>query len=428
MSLAVAASGDHLVRDTSPFVVCADTVWSAFADASPAEFAGYLRKRASQGFNAVLISILPIVHDRSVSQQTLAAFRPATRDLDPAYLDAAVALAGEAAAAGVTPMLVVAWYDYVAGERGLRQSAEHILTDAEMNAYLDIMTAAFAPFDPVYVLSGDETFTGDDPGPYPDLLAAVVSRAPGALITMHTTPDSTLPALLAGSPDLSFYSYQSGHHHDQQHLAADLARRYLSLPAAKPVMNLEPCYEGHGYGGGAGRFAPADVRRALWQSVFSGASAGLGYGAHGLWQWHRPGGSFNGTAFSGTPFCWDVALEFPGAWQAGLVARLVADHGLYRAKPAPGLADPPVTGPPVDGLSADGVLALATGDLSTVAVYTPYATGFTVAADLSSRLVTAVDLERSRWFRPRMSDRGGVARIELPDFTGDAVYIFEGGA
>jgi hypothetical protein len=320
-------------------------------------------------------------------------------------------------------MLVIAWYDYLAGERGRRQSPEHILTGAEMTAYLDTVTAAFEPYDPVYVLSGDETFTGEDPGPYPDLLAAVARRAPGNLITMHTTPDSTLPAALADSPDLSFYSYQSGHHHDQQHLAVDLARRYRSLPAAKPVMNLEPCYEGHGYGGGAGRFGPADVRRALWRSVFSGASAGLGYGAHGLWQWHRPGGRFNGAAFSGAPFGWDAALEFPGAWQAGLVARLVADHGLYLARPAPELAVPPGDGP-----AMAGVLALATGDLSTVAVYTPYATGFTVAADLSSRAVTAVDLERSRWFRPRMSYSGGLAQIELPDFTGDAVYIFEGQA
>jgi hypothetical protein len=423
VSLAIAASGDHLVRGASPFVVCADTVWSAFADASPAEFEVYLRKRVSQGFNAVLVSVLPIVHDRSVSPRTRAVFRPGTRDLDPGYLDAAVELAGQAAAAGLTPLLVVAWYDYVGGERGRRQSPEHALSGAEMSAYLDTITAAFAPCDPVYVLSGDETFTGEDPGPYPELLAAVARRAPGRLITMHTTPDSTLPASLAGSPDLSFYSYQSGHHHDQQQLAADLARRYHALPAAKPVMNLEPCYEGHGYGGGAGRFTAADVRRALWRSVFSGAPAGLGYGAHGLWQWHRPGASFNGTAFSGPPYSWDVALEFPGAWQAGLVARLVADHGLYRTRPAPGLA-----GPPADGPLMRGVLALAAGDLSTVAVYTPSATGFTIAADLSSRAVTAVDLERSRPFRPRMSHRDGLAQIALPDFTGDAVYIFEGRA
>jgi Protein of unknown function (DUF4038) len=413
MSLVVAASGDHLIRGTSPFIVCADTVWSAFADAGPTEFRGYLRQRASQGFNALLVSVLPIVHDRSVSEQTRAAFRGGGT-LDPGYLDSAVALTAEAAQAGLTPMLVVAWYDYVAGERGCGQSPEHILSDAQMSAYLDAMTSAFAPYDPVYVLSGDETFSGEDPGPYPDLLAAVARRAPGSLITMHTTPDSTMPARLAGSADLSFYSYQSGHHHDQQHLAADLARRYLALPGAKPVMNLEPCYEGHGYGGGAGRYAAADVRRALWRSVFCGASAGLGYGAHGLWQWHRPGGVFNGTAFSGAPFPWDVALEFPGAWQAGLAARLVADHGLYRARPAPDLVGSPM----------DGVLALAAGDLSTVAVYTPYATGFTVAADLSSRVVTAVDLERGRWFRPRMSVSGGAARIELPDFTGDALYIF----
>jgi hypothetical protein len=418
MSLEVAASGDHLVRGTSPFILCADTVWSAFADAIPAEWQGYLRRRAGQGFNAILVSILPIVGDRSVSPQTRAPFPDPPgrrgRELDPGYLEPAVALAGLAAEAGMTPVLVLAWYDYVAGERGRAAGPAHPFSDAEMSAYLDTVTAAFAPYEPVYVVSGDEAFTTGDPGPYPRLLDAVRARAPGSLTAMHSTPESTLPEPLAASPDLSFYAYQSGHYGDRQELAIELAERYLAQPVRKPVMNLEPCYEGHGYGG-AGRFSAADVRRAIWWSVFAGASAGLGYGAHGLWQWHRPDGRFNGTGFSGAPFPWEVALGFPGAQDAGLAAKLVADHGLYRARPRQDLVAAPL----------GQVRAMATDDLSTMAVYTPHATGFSLAADLSSRGTTAIDLARGRWFRPRISGTGTGGRVGLPDFNGDALYFFE---
>jgi Protein of unknown function (DUF4038) len=419
MSLAVAPGGDHLVRGTSPFIVCADTIWSAFGDAEPGEFGGYLRKRVSQGFNSILVSVLPIVHDRSSGPRSRSAFLAGSGSaVDPAYLGRAVALTDAAAEAGMVPVLVVAWYDYVAGERGLAGSGEHIFNDGQLSDYLDLITGAFGPYSPMYAVSGDEMFSTADAGPYPDLLAAVRKRAPDSLITMHTTPEAVLPAQL----DLSFYAYQSGHYQDRQQLAIELAGRYLALTPRKPVMNLEPCYEGHGYGAGAGRFTSADVRRALWWSVFAGASAGFGYGAHGLWQWHRPGDAFNGTWFSGEPYPWDVALEFPGARDAGLAARLIADHGLYLARPAADLARP--TADLVAAPMRD-VLAIATSDLSTIAVYTPHATAFTVAAALSSYAVTAMDLARGRWFRPRL--RGALSdatRIELPDFIGDALYIF----
>jgi Protein of unknown function (DUF4038) len=419
MSLRVAPSGDHLVRADSPFILCADTVWSAFADAEREEWRRYLRQRASQGFNAILVSVLPIVGDRSVSPRTRPAFRDTGQrpgpGLDPGYLRTAVDLTDAAAAAGLTPVLVLAWYNYLAGERGAAAGGQHILSGDALGGYLDAVITAFAPYDPIYAISGDESFTRGEAGPYPDLLSAVRKRAPGSLITMHTTPETVLPAGLAGPAGLSFYAYQSGHYQDQRDLPVKLAQQYLDLAPGKPVMNLEPCYEGHGYGHGAGRFSAADVRRALWSSLSAGASAGLGYGAHGLWQWHRPDGHFNGAGFSGTPFTWDVALEFPGAWAAGLAAKLVAEHGLYRCRPAQHLVDAPL----------GQVRALATTDLSSLAIYTPYPSEVFVAADLSSRVISAVDLARGRPFRPRITRVDGRARIDLPDFNGDALYLFQ---
>jgi hypothetical protein len=418
-SLQVAPEGDHLVRGSSPFVLCADTVWSAFADAEPAEWQRYVRRRVGQGFNAFLVSVLPIIDDRSTGPQTRSPLRDpvglARDGIDPVYLSAAAALAEAAAAAGLTPVLVLAWYNYLPGERGLATSPRYILDEVVLNSYLDAAIAAFAPYDPIYVVSGDEAFTRGDAGPYPALLSAVRQRAPTSLITMHSTPESVLPEPLACSSELSFYAYQSGHYQDRPDLTIGLARQYLDLAPRKPVINLEPCYEGHGYGGGAGRFGRADVRRALWWSLTAGASAGLGYGAHGLWQWHRPGDDFNGAGFSGTPFTWDVALDFPGAWDASRAARLVEEHGLYRARPAQDLVEAPL----------GQVRAIATPGLSTVAVYTPYPTEVFVAADMASHATTAIDLARGRVFRPRIGLADGRARIDLPDFNGDALYVFQ---
>ena len=416
----IAPTGDHLTRSSVPFVVCADTVWSAFADAQHAEWDTYLRRRAGQGFTALLISVLPILDDRSLSSQSRRAFArtPPGRDreLDPTYLAAAVALVEAAVEAGLTPALVVTWYEYVSGERGTRRTPSAILNPAEQNNYLDTVAAAFTPYDPLYVVSGDESFTSDDPGPYLDLLRRVKERAPGVLTTLHTTPETTLPSDLASCPDLDFYSYQSGHYADRQDLPFDLAQRYLAASVRRPVMNLEPCYEGHGWGHSPGRFTADAVRRALWSSIFGGANAGLGYGAHGLWQWHRPGAAFNNARFSGEPFPWDTAMQFPGAWSAALAAAIIRDFGLYRTRPTPELIRTPME-----------ARALATDDRTIVAVYTPYATGFDVEIDTTAHAMTAFDLARGRRFRPRTSFHGGVTRVALPDFPGDALYLFGNG-
>ncbi len=76
-------------------------------------------------------------------------------------------MAEVAAAAGLTPVLVLAWYNYLPGERGLAASPRYILDEVVLNSDLDAVIAAFAPYDPVYVVSGDEAFTRGDAGPSP---------------------------------------------------------------------------------------------------------------------------------------------------------------------------------------------------------------------------------------------------------------------
>lgn len=92
-----------------------------------------------------------------------------------------------------------------------------------------------------------------------------------------------LPDAFADS--LDFFVYQSGHEADAQDRCHTLAEQYRSRILRKPVINLEPAYEQHGYHHGGGRFTAAQVRGASWWSMPGGACAGIGYGAHGVWQW-----------------------------------------------------------------------------------------------------------------------------------------------
>ena len=367
-TISIAPEGDRFLLGGTPGFLLADTLWAAFTRPTEDEWRLYLRRRRRQGFNAVNISILPIAHDRTLSDDTRAPFavRPdGSWDLgalDDAYFTRARALLELAVAEGLIPVLAVLWVNYAPGTWGEQRTPGLVLDEAQTEAYVARVLDRFADLQPILAISGDDRF--DSPAAnarYRRILALIEERAPGCVTTFHSAPDAELPADLAALPRNAFYAYQSGHDLGWEERPATLAAQYRALPVRRPIVNLEPPYEGHGYGGGQGRHRAFAVRRASWSSVLAGAGAGLGYAAHGVWSWHRIGEPFLGEGFSGTPFPWEVALQLEGAWDVGLLRRLVERHGLYALTPRPDLVAGDRSGA-CAGSAADG----------TVAIYTPH--------------------------------------------------------
>lgn len=388
--LVVAAEGTHLLRDGEPFVVVADTAWSAFADAGAAEWSGYIRMRRSQGFNTVLVSVLPILHDRAIREEAREPFRVTSEGHydfdapDEEYFSTARAMATVARAQGMTLALVVLWCNYVPGTWGADRTPWAVMSDEQRSSYIAYMADVFSEFEPIFVVSGDEHFHDERPTyAYLDALRRTKAAAPNCLTTLHSTPNADLPAVLADAPELDFYSYQAGHDLEKQSLTWELASSYLAKAVRRPVIDFEPCYEGHGFGTGAGRFRAINVRNATWWSIAGGASAGIGYGAHGVWQWYRPGATFTNPGFSLEPFPRVTAERFSGADDVAFAAQLVRAHRLYETTPRQDL----LVGPEV------GFRLAATDDLGTVLVYLPDAREVRLKADLRNYDITAWDLD-----------------------------------
>jgi len=95
-----------------------------------------------------------------------------------------------------------------------------------------------------------------------------------------------------------------------------------SLPNPKPTMNGEPCYEAAGINYAIddnGYFTSTDVRIAAYWSVFSGA-AGFTYGAQPIWQFTD---STRKKLSSKTLTDWQTGLDLPGAFQVGILKKLM---------------------------------------------------------------------------------------------------------
>jgi len=327
-------SGDHLLCDGRDDVVVADTLWAALHTAEPELFDELLRLRSQQGFNCVMLSVLPIAHDRSGSLHHPFLMNsdgsPDFDRLDRAWLERATRMIDQVSAHGLTPMLMLQWVDYVPGTWASLAAPETVMTDHQTTDFVDAVVGAFAHAAPIWSVSGDDTFTNAVAVErYVRMAARLREIDPGCLVTAHTGGWINFPAELAEAVD--FVGYQSSHGWDGWDLKPQQWNRYLAeLPRRIPSMNLEPPYEGHGYGGGLGRYTAREVRLASWRSMITGGGAGIGYGAHGVWSWHLEGQCFSSEGWSGMPFDVAKAMRFPGAADVGWLGRVAVDHQFWR--------------------------------------------------------------------------------------------------
>lgn len=407
--------------DGQPRFLLADTLWCAFNRPTDQEWRSFLRRRRRQGFNAVNISVLPIAHDRSTSHEEHEPFEADGEgrwDLarpSAGYFRRARALAEAAVEHGIVPVLVVLWCNYVPGTWGAALTPDLVMTEEQTDAYVDLVADTFADLGVLFAVSGDENFT--DPvscGRYERAARRLREKAPGALLTLHPAVIVTQPPRITDGDLLDYYSYQAGHDEGWDVQPHEQAAAFRAMPVRRPVVSMEPCYEGHGYGSGAGRHTAAHVRRASWGSVLAGSGAGLGYGAHGVWSWHRQGEPFNGEHFSGTPFAAELALDFPGAWDVGLLRQLVERHGLYDLAARQDL---------VPG-ARNGVRVGAQNSPDRLVVWLPHPFALTLETDLCGWDVECWNLGARERDRVEVTVADGRTHVEQPDFLADALYVF----
>jgi hypothetical protein len=418
VKLSLAPSRDYFRVDGKPFFYLADTVWATFTNVTLAEWARYLTVRRSQGFTALQISILPITHDRSVppGEQPPFELHPDGRwDFarpSRAYFDKAETMVGMAVEAGFLPVLTVLWCSYVPDTRCSRGSPIASAMDLDHVApYARMVAERFRRFDPVMVISGDTRFESPAEAPwYGAALEAVKAAWPEAIISMHLHPEGHLPPPFDTAVD--FYSFQSGHHVDHTDRAWKLAETFRAYPAQVPVLNSEPCYEGHGRISQDGsRWSRAEVRKAAWQSLMSGAKMGVAYGAHGVWSFHRRGFDFLARRRSLEPFDWEDALHFPGAADMGFARFLFETQDLFALDPTDRLA-----------LGGPEARAMATADGARLAIYSPTPTDLEVTMDLAGYTVTAIDLDTRAAFWPEV-ETGPRSTILQPRINGDYLVL-----
>jgi hypothetical protein len=352
--LQVGPSARHFVAgDGRNVFLVADTAWGLFFTPTMAEVEAYLNKRAEQGFNAVLATVLwefdwegPNVNGhRSFDYLNPAApsERLKGRDVsspNEAYFKHIDRILDRANALGIHVGLLPAWNNHLGGPGGWRVP---IVADApKARQYGHYLAQRYQNKAVFWVLGGDDALNEScDPGftpcttarervPLWDAMAQGIYEVVGKrqLITFH--PGGAVPSAtryFGDKPWLGFHSHQSGH--DNRYF---LNKIYTDLghQPGRPVVDLEPLYEDHPVAGG--HSSASDVRRILYWNVFSGAG-GIGYGHHSVWQFFAP----PRTARNNPIKTWREAMNAPGVAYMGHLKALVESRPFWETVPALGI-------------------------------------------------------------------------------------------
>jgi len=417
--LTVNEQGGYFEKNGKPFFLLADTIWSAFTNLSEKEWSEYLSVRKKQGFNALQINALE-QWDRGESKYALLPFEKNEdgsynfRKPSEKYFEHAKKLCQMAKEEGFELELVLLWCNYVPDTWANMFMKLNTVPEEDLEFLTRYLMDTFDAFEPVYIVGGDTDFPSENTCRYYRTVFDILEeRNSKSLKTIHIKGRFTeIPEEFKDRMD--FYMYQSGHNIDGQQDAYVNAQILSSFTPARPVVNSEPCYEQMGYSHMLyGRFTQRDIRKAAWQSVLSGAGAGVTYGAHGIWNWVERGMKNSLAAGEGflSALPHDAALRYPGAEDYGFIRNLFQSEELLGLRPAQELI----------GYKSEEIRASKKDNK--FVIYMPYNVSLPLTADLSDRKIRCIDLSNGRVVEHHIEKTDKGSCIPIHDFLEDVIYI-----
>lgn len=411
-------------KDGKHFFYLADTCWSAFTNITLEEWEYYLNLRKYQGFNVIQINILP----QWDASETDLNFNPLPykdgklkkfefTEFNQEYFDRARYMCEMAKEKGFELALVVLWCNYVPDTWASKMFGNNIMPYDFIEKYIGKVNETFSDLNPLYIISGDTDFDTEDTKKYYLKASKELRRlAPKLLQTLHIKGRlDVIPEEFINMID--FYFYQSGHNAENPAMPYLLAESFCEKYPIKPIINSEPCYEQMGYSRKMyGRFYQFDVRRAAWMSLLSGACAGVTYGAHGIYSWHKIGKTFGAGLGEGfdSPNPWNDAIKYPGAWDYGYIKYMLELYEIHELVPMNKIIN-----------SSDDIRMASTKNEDKMLIYVPINTNVKINKDLSECDIKIIDLVNKNVCSPNVEVKSEETTIYMHNFERDAVIVIK---
>ena len=359
----IRVAGTHLeTADGKPFLLVADTCWTGAAYSTEPEWAEYLADRKAKGFTAIQFNIVSPWRAAPADAEGRTAYGIDNGKLviNTAFYDRVEARLKSIVDAGLLPVPVLIWA-HKKGDAGADLAEDNIV--ALVNYELDRL----GKYPALWILAGDNSYRGAE-GQKWQRVGQKVFAGRNLVATTHPTGEN-FPWAADGWPDqqwLSVISYQSGHGDSAKTLKWLTSGPATTYHGPKPIVNLEPPYEGHNGYSSRKPHSALSTRRATYWSLLRNPPAGVTYGGHGVWSWHtRPGAEPTGHPGTGVAKVWRDALDLPFATQIRVVGETFKQLPWTELRPAQQLVAGQANDP------AQFVAVATTPDGSAALVYSP---------------------------------------------------------
>lgn len=338
----VADCGTHLSHaDGTPFFYLADTAWNGALLSSEPDWAAYLNDRKTKGFTAIQFIVMApwgAAYTDAEGRTAFSADDPS--HVNPDFFERIDARLAAINAAGLLAVPVLAW----AAKFG--DSARHnpgaAFRERLIESLVRYQVDRCRAHHVLWLLAGDGRYDGLRSWKWKRIGRKVfgdpaIARAP---VGMHPMGKTWPYGSFRREKWLNLLGYQSSHSDDPATM-----RWLLRGPPAeawreerKPIINLEPCYEGIRNWATSGKtITNIGVRRAMYGSLLNAPTAGVTYGAHGVWSWEKEAREPLNHAGSGVARPWNEAAQFPGSFDVQRLASLFTSIDWWRLRPAPEL-------------------------------------------------------------------------------------------
>ncbi len=405
----VSANGRYLQHlDGTPFFWLGDTVWTGPALSDRDDWNTYLDDRVKKHFSVVQFNTLCPWRAAEADAEGKTAFSGEKKvRINPDYFRRLDERLDAINAHGLLAAPVLIWANKPS-------DPGNALPEADVVKLLRYQVARYGAHHVLWVLAGDNGYKGAHGERWRRIGAAVFgdNRHPAPVVA-HPTGMNWPWADWRDEGWLTVLGYQSGHGDSPATLrwihSGPPSEGWRRAPA-RPVINLEPPYEGHLAYQSRKPHSAYNVRRAVYWSLLSTPTAGVTYGGHGLWSWQRrPGQEPPDHKGTGVAPTWREALDLPGSTHMKYMAELFASLPWWQLRPAQGL----LAGQPGGDDPAKYVAAAASDDGDLVVIYLP------VGGEVRLRRERLAEGLKAEWFDPRTAKRKDArdaeGRFRAPD-------------
>lgn len=358
----VAANGRYFEHaDGTPFFWLGDTVWYGAILSEREDWNVYLDDRVGKRFTVVHFNVVAPRNGVPADENGEISFSGVDRiRMNPRFYQRLDQRVDAVTARGLLAAIVLTW--------GLRPvDSGNYLPEGEVVRLVRYLEARYGANHVVWILTGDADYVGAKGARWKRIGRSAFGGRPHAPVTSHPIGMLWPWDAFRDEQWLDFLIYQSGHGDDARTLrwlhSGPPSEDWREAPA-RPFINLEPPYEGHlGYQSRLPHSAYA-TRRAIYWSLLNAPTAGVTYGAHGVWSWHTAVGQPpTDHPDTGVAKTWREALSLPGSTQMKYLKELFSSIAWWTLQPDENmLVEQPGAGDPSRHVSAsrseEGALAI----------------------------------------------------------------------